>query len=165
MCLMIARFLLSRIESLSAAPTSLSFLRFHSKSSKSSAGGQGWPLRAQWRDSVICSVPHPLLSTNPTDSPELASAFGCWWFLVTACACGGLTHISRLNLCPSATCRALRACPLWHLPSVSASAVADAKTAVKHHRPTHFRPLEPHLKCTLISRPTAVPAAYIFVAK
>ena len=36
-----ARFFLSRIESLSAAPTSLSFLRFRSKSSKSSAGGQG----------------------------------------------------------------------------------------------------------------------------
>ena len=25
--------------------------------------------------------------------------------------------------------------PLWYLPSVSASAVADAKTVVKHHRP------------------------------
>ena len=36
-----ARFLLSRLESLSAAPTSLSFLRFRSKSSKSSEGGQG----------------------------------------------------------------------------------------------------------------------------
>ena len=35
-----ARFFLSRIESLSAAPTSLSFLRFSSKSSKSSEGGQ-----------------------------------------------------------------------------------------------------------------------------
>ena len=36
-----ARFLLSRLESLSATPTSLSFLRFRSKSSKSSEGGQG----------------------------------------------------------------------------------------------------------------------------
>ena len=35
-----ARFFLSRLEILSAAPTSLSFLRFHSKSSKSSEGGQ-----------------------------------------------------------------------------------------------------------------------------
>ena len=35
-----ARFLLSRLESLSAAPTSHSFLRFRSKSSNSSAGGQ-----------------------------------------------------------------------------------------------------------------------------
>ena len=51
-----ARFFLSRLESLSAAPTSLSFLRFRSKSSKSSEGGQSWPLRAQWRDSVIYSA-------------------------------------------------------------------------------------------------------------
>ena len=36
-----ARFLLSRLESLSASPTSLSLLRFRSKSSKSSEGGQG----------------------------------------------------------------------------------------------------------------------------
>ena len=35
-----ARFFLSRLESLSASPTSLSFLRFRSKSSKSSEGGQ-----------------------------------------------------------------------------------------------------------------------------
>ena len=65
-----ARFLLSRLESLSAAPTSLSFLRFRSKSSKSSEGGQSWPLRAQWRDSVIYSAPLPLHSINPTDSPD-----------------------------------------------------------------------------------------------
>ena len=65
-----ARFLLSRLESLSAAPTSLSFLRFRSKSSKSSKGGQSWPLRAQRRDSVIYSAPLPLHSINPTDSPD-----------------------------------------------------------------------------------------------
>ena len=58
-----ARFFLSRLESLSAAPTSLSFLRFRSKSSKSSEGGQSWPLRAQWRDSVFHFVP-------ATDSPD-----------------------------------------------------------------------------------------------
>ena len=68
-----ARFFLSRIESLSAAPTSLSFLRFRSKSSKSSEGGQSWPHRAQWRDCVIYSVPHTLYSINPTDSPRHAS--------------------------------------------------------------------------------------------
>ena len=39
------RFLLSRIESLSATPTSHSFLRFRSKSSNSSKGGQTGPLR------------------------------------------------------------------------------------------------------------------------
>ena len=55
--------------------------------------------------------------------------------LVTHSASGGKTLISRINLCPSATCRALRACPLWHLWPISASAHADAKTVPKHHRP------------------------------
>ena len=40
---------------------------------------------------------------------------------------------------------------------------ADAKTAVKHHRPTHIRPLGPHHKCTLISRPTTVHHGYIYI--
>ena len=89
-----ARFLLSRLESLSAAPTSLSFLQFRSKSSKSSAGGQGlvaFPVCAQLlrtathlfpahapkrRDCVIYSVPHPLHSINPTDSPDSRISVG-----------------------------------------------------------------------------------------
>ena len=89
-----ARFFLSRLESLSAAPTSLSFLQFRSKSSKSSAGGQGlvaFPVCAQLlrtathlfpahapkrRDCVIYSVPHPLHSINPTDSPDSRISVG-----------------------------------------------------------------------------------------
>ena len=89
-----ARFFLSRLESLSAAPTSLSFLRFRSKSSKSSEGGQGlvaFPVCAQLlrtathlfpahapkrRDCVIYSVPHPLHSINPTDSPDSRISVG-----------------------------------------------------------------------------------------
>ena len=47
-----------------------------SKSSKSSEGGQSWPLRAQWRDSVIYSAPHSLHSINPTDSPESRISVG-----------------------------------------------------------------------------------------
>ena len=45
----------------------------------------------------------------------------------------------------SATCRALRACLLWHLWPVFASAYADAKTVPKHHRPrmTDVRPKAP----------------------
>ena len=39
------------------------------KAFKSSEGGQR-------RDSVICSVPHSLLSTNPTDSPESRISVG-----------------------------------------------------------------------------------------
>ena len=73
-----ARFLLSRLESLSAAPTSLSFLRFRSKSSKSSEGGQSWPLRAQWRDCVLCSAAPQIPQTRLTH----ASALGRSWFLV-----------------------------------------------------------------------------------
>ena len=125
-----ARFLLSRLESLSASPTSLSFLRFRSKSSKSSEGGQG---------ETVSST-----SFQSQTRLTLASALGYWWFLVNVCACGGKTLISRINLCPSATCRGLRPCLLWHLWPVSASVYADAKTVPKHHRPTHFRPLVRH---------------------
>ena len=59
--LIIDRFLLSRLESLSAAPTSLSFLRFRSKSSKSSEGGQG-------RD-CVCRVWLPPLVTSAIIRP------------------------------------------------------------------------------------------------
>ena len=103
-----ARFLLSRLESLSATPTSLSFLRFRSKSSKSSEGGQTGPLRvpaARQCDLFRCAPQIPQTRLN------LASALGRWWFLVTVCACGGKTLISRLNLYPSATCRGLTSLP------------------------------------------------------
>ena len=56
MCLMIDRLILSRLESLY-------------ESSKSSKGGQG-------RDCVIYSVSLPLLSTNPTDSPDSRISVG-----------------------------------------------------------------------------------------
>ena len=62
-----------------------------------------------------------------TDSPTLASMLVGWCFYSDAGASGGKTLISRLNLYPSATCRALRACPLWHLWSVSASALQTRK--------------------------------------
>ena len=115
-----ARFLLSRLESLSASPTSLSFLRFRSKSSKSSKGGQSWPLRVQRRDSVFHFVP-------ATDSPDARISVVASVVLSDCCTCGGKTLISRLNLCPSATCRGLRPCLLWHLWSVSASALQTRK--------------------------------------
>ena len=127
-----------------------------SKSSKSSKGGQSWPLRVQWRDSVFLFVPD-------TDSPDTRIGVVAFAVLSDCCARGGKTLISRLNLYPSATCRGLRPCLLWHLWPVSASVYADAKTVPKHHRPTHIRPLEPHQKCTLISRPTAVYHGYIYI--
>ena len=114
-----ARFFLSRLESLSAAPSSLSFLRFRSKSSKSSEGVQGETvssvsvfLRSSRRPSSALRDLRPRSSSDvrrnslrkpappATDSPSLASTLGCWWFLVTVCACGGKTLISRLNLLP-----------------------------------------------------------------
>ena len=110
-----------------------------SKSSKSSEGGQSWPLRAQWRDSVFHFVP-------ATDSPDTRISVMASVVLSDCCTSGGKTLISRINLCPSATCRGLRPCLLWHLWPVSASAYADAKTVPKHHRPTHFRPLVRHCR-------------------
>ena len=113
-----ARFFLSRLESLFAAQKVFQIFR----------GRAG-------RDCVIYSVPLSLHSINPTDSPRHALRLWRSLFLVKVCARAGKTVISRPNVCASGSCRALRACLLWHLPSVSASAVADAKTAVKHHRP------------------------------
>ena len=70
-----ARFFLSRLESLSALLQVFQIFR----------GRAG-------RDCVFHFVP-------ATDSLELASALGRLWFLVTVCACGGKTLISRINLC------------------------------------------------------------------
>ena len=125
MSLMIDRFLLSRLESLC-------------ESFKSSEGGQR-------RDCVLCSVPLSLHSANPTDSPDARISGGASVVLSDCCTSGGKTLISRINLCPSATCRGLRPCLLWHLWPVSASAHADAKTVPKHHRPrmTDVRPKAP----------------------
>ena len=120
-----------------------------SKSSKSSEGGQG---------ETVSST-----SFQPQTRLTLASALGRWWFLVTVCACGGKTLISRLNLSPSATCRALTGLPPMAFAVSFRIRFADAKTAAKHHRPTHIRPLGPHHKCTLISRPTAVHHGYIYI--
>ena len=78
MSLMIDRFLLSRLESLC-------------ESFKSSEGGQR-------RDCVICSVPLSLHSTNPTDSPSLASMLVGQCFYSDAGASGGVTVISRIKV-------------------------------------------------------------------
>ena len=134
-----------------------------SKSSKSSEGGQSWPLRAQWRDSVIYSAPLPLHSINPTDSPDSRISVGALVVLSVS------LYLSRkdpyLPLHP--LCVRLLPRPMGLPPMAFAVSFrirfADAKTAVKHHRPTHIRPLEPHHKCTLISRPTTVHHGYIYI--
>ncbi len=81
MFLMIDRLILSRPESRRA-------------SFRSSESGQR-------RDCVICSVPLSLHSTNPTDSPRLASRLEGQCFYYDAGASGGVTAISRIKaVCP-----------------------------------------------------------------
>ncbi len=146
MFLIIDRFLLSRLESLSAAPTSLSFLRFAPSLSNPPRAVKGETvsvvsvfLHSSRRPSSALRDLRPrsssdvrrnsLRKTAPlaTDSPTLASRLVGQCFYSDAGASGGKTLISRLNLYPSATCRALWACPLWHLWSVSASALQTRK--------------------------------------
>ena len=114
-----------------------------SKSSKSSEGGQG---------ETVSST-----SFQPQTRLTLASALWPQWFLVDVCARAGKTLISRSNLSASGSCRALRACPLWHLWPISASAHADAKTVPKHHRPEMNLPLRGVCFRTVFSRLRVVP--------
>ena len=102
---------------------------------------------------MIYSVPLSLHSINPTDSPE------------SRISVGALVVLSD-SLCLWRKGPYLPSQPfsVRHLPRPTglppmAFAVsfrirfADAKTTVKHHRPTHILPLEHHLICNLISRP------------
>lgn len=146
-----ARFFLSRLESLSALLQVFQIFRGRAELAASRPMAR---LCALFR----CAPQIPQTRLN------LASALGRWWFLVTVCACGGKTLISRLNPRPSATCRGLTSLPPMAFAVSFRIRFADAKTAVKHHRPTHILPLEPHLICTLISRPK-VCAWFISMAK
>ena len=117
MFLIIDRFLLSRLESLSAAPTSLSFLRFRSKSSKSYEGGQRRDcvfrvsllpvvspsiIHTGRPSPVLCSFRTPLLLTEDRHSSHRLAipriSVGMLYCLVTVSASGGKTLISRINL-------------------------------------------------------------------
>ena len=120
-----------------------------SKSSKSSEGGQG---------ETVSST-----SFQPQTRLTLASALWPQWFLVDVCARAGKTLISRSNLSASGSCRALTGLPPMAFAVSFRIRFADAETTAKHHRPTHIRPLGPHHKCTLISRPTAVYHGYIYI--
>ena len=123
-----------------------------SKSSKSSEGGQSWPLRAQRRDSVFHFVP-------ATDSPDTRFSVGAL-VVLSGCLCQSRKD-HYLPLEPQ--CVRLLPRPTGVPPMAFAVSFrirfADAKTAVKHHRPTHIRPLGPHHKCTLISRPEDISCA------
>ena len=130
---MIDRFLLSRLESLSALLQVFQIFRGRSSLACFPPCCQQ-PLtrplttrRSQDRRDCVCRVCLPPLVTSTTDSPTLASRLVGQCFYSDAGASGGKTLISRLNLYPSATCRALWACPLWDLWSVSASALQTRK--------------------------------------
>ena len=126
------------------------------KSFKSSAGGQR-------RDCVIYSVPLSLHSINPTDSPDTRFS------VMAAVVLSGCLCQSRKDPYLPLEPQGVRLLPRpTGLPPMAFAVsfrirFADAKTAVKHHRPTHIRPLGPHQKCTLISRPTAVHHGYIYI--
>ena len=174
MSLMIDRFLLSRLESLSAAPTSLSFLRFRSKSSKSSEGGQmSCLLSSELSATDIASAHNPAQPRQARLCDLFRSAYAplhkshrlavarispvASYCLVPLSTRGGKTLISRLNLLPPPPAAPGRACLLCHLCPASASAHADAKPAHKYHRPKRIRTLRLVPSLTLISRPMVVP--------
>ena len=155
MSLMIDRFFLSRLESLSADAPSLPNLPRAVKGETVSVVSVF--LRSSRRPSSVLRDLRPRSPSDirrnslrkpappATDSPTLASRLVGQCFYSDAGASGGKTLISRLNLLSPPPAAPSRACPLWHLWSVSASADADAKTAPKHHRPrmTDIRPKAP----------------------
>ena len=99
-----------------------------------------------------------------TDSPTLASRLVGQCFYSDAGASGGKTLISRLNLYPSATCRALTGLPAHGSGCDLPSAIADDKP---HPPPSSGENTDARLgvipKLTLISRPEVISAAYIYM--
>ena len=130
MSLIIDRFILSRIERLSAFATSLSNLPRAVKIGR---------YRAQRRVCVIYDVPLPLHCINPTDSPRHASRLWRLLFLVKVCARAGKTLISRFNLCASGSCRALRAC-LLTVPEAICHPLTRTSNHFLHRRAERFNP-------------------------
>ena len=135
-----------------------------SKSSNSSEGGQGETVSsvsAFFQSSLRSSFQEA--ATPATDSPDTRFS------VMVAVVLSGCLCQSRkdhdLPLEPQ--CVRLLPRPTGLPPMAFAVSFrirfADAKTAVKHHRPTHILPLELHLICTLISRPTAVYHGYIYI--
>ncbi len=124
-----ARFLLSRLESLSAVLQVFQIFR----------GRAG-------RDSVFHFVP-------ATDSPDTRISVVAFVVHSDCCARGGKTLISRLILYPSATCRGLRPCLLWHLRPVSASALQTRKPSPNTIGQPTFARLCVTAFLTAISRP------------
>ena len=146
-----ARFLLSRLESLSALLQVFQIFRGRAE------------LAASRPMARLCAL-FRCAPQIPQTRLTLASALRRWWFLVTVCACGGKTLISRLNLFPSATCRGLRPCLLWHLWPVSASALQTRKPSPNTIGPPTFARLCVTASLTATSR-SKVCAWFISMAK
>ena len=118
-----------------------------SKSSKSSAGGQGETVSsvsAFFHLSLRSSLQEA--ATPATDSPDTRFSIGVL-VVLSECLCLwrkdpylpyqplSVRHLPRTtSLPPMAFVASFRLCP------------ADAKTVPKHHRPTHFRPLVRHCR-------------------
>ena len=152
MSLIIARFFLSRLESLSAllqvfqifrgrADVLPAFLRAVSSRYRVSSH-----LGAAKTGETVCFVPLRYRTTPQTPQTRRCSHQPCCVVLLSAPQYPWRKdpHLPS-HPHPSATCRGLRPCPLWHLWPVSASADADAETVPKHHRPrmTDVRPKAP----------------------
>ena len=159
MSLIIARFLLSRLENLSALLQVFQIFRGRASLACFLPCCQQ-PLprplttrRSQdRRDCVLCSAPlHKPHRLAVARISPVAS-----YCLVALSTRGGKTLISRLNLLPPPPAAPGRACLLCHLCPASASAHADAKPAHKYHRPKRARPLRRIPSSTLISRPMVV---------
>ena len=148
MCLMIDRLILSRLESLSALLQVFQIFRGRSK--------------ARLCD-LLRSAVAPLHKSHRLAKARI-KAVAFVFLSVGLCQSRKDPYLPLEPQCVRLLPRPMGLPPMAFAVSFRIR-LADAKTAVKHHRPTHIRPLGPHHKCTLISRPTAVPAAYIFVAK
>ena len=118
---------------------------------------------SQRRDCVIYSVPHSLLSTNPTDSPD--SRFNVGALVVPSeCLCQSRKD-PYLPLEPQ--CVRLLPRPTGLPPMAFAVSFRIRCRGRENRRQTPqantHSPLGPHHKCTLISRPTAAHHGYIYI--
>ena len=153
MSLIIARFLLSRLESLSALLQV--FQIFRGRASLACF----LPCCEQPRPARLCALFRSAIA--PFHKPHRLAVARispvASYCLVPLSTRGGKTLISRLNLLPPPPAAPGRACLLCHLCPASASAHADAKPAHKYHRPKRIRTLRLVPSLTLISRPMVVP--------
>ena len=115
------------------------------------------------RDCVIYSVPHPLLSTNPTDSPDSRISVEALVDLNVS------LYLSRKDRYLPLHPQCVRLLPRTHVLAPYGICRQFPHPLSRTRKPPsntiglHIRPLGPHQKCTLISRPTAVHHGYIYI--